>query len=111
MKQFTLPDQGGVIIVASLIVNTPSAPAPGGVTSSNNQGIWAVDTDGLLKQVVRTGQSLTVNGVPKTITGLTIFNAAKSSAGQTRHFNNAGDLLYKAAFNDGTTGIVQSVFP
>jgi len=28
-----------------------------------------------------------------------------------RHFNNPGDLMYKATFTDGSTAIVQSVFP
>jgi len=106
--QFTLPDQGGVIVLAKLV---SGKPGPGGVTSSNNIGIWAVDTDGVLKQIIRTGDSLTVNGKAKTITKLSIFTAPKTCTGQTRHFNNPGDMIYTAGFNDGTSGIVQSVLP
>ncbi len=110
-SQFVLPDQGGVVVLAKLVSGTPASPGPGGVISTNNQGIWAVDTDGLLKQVIRTGDGLTVNGRAKVISGLTIFNAPTASTGQTRHFNNAGDLTYKATFTDGSSSIVQSVFP
>jgi len=104
-SQFVLPDQGGVIILATLSTGT------GGVTAGNNQGIWAVDTNGILKQVIRTGDGLTVNGTAKVISALSIFNAPKTATGQTRHFNNPGDLTYKATFTDKSTGFVQSVFP
>jgi uncharacterized repeat protein (TIGR03803 family) len=109
--QFVLPDQAGVAFLANLVSGTPAAPAPGGVISANNAGIWAVDTSGVLKRIIRKGDSLTYKGVVKTVSGLTIFNAPAASTGQTRHFNNPGDLIYKATFTDGSSGIVQSVFP
>jgi hypothetical protein len=70
-----------------------------------------VGTDGLLTEIIRTGEGLTVNGSPKIVSALTIFNAPGASTGQTRHFNNPGDLIYKVTFTDGSTSIVQSVFP
>jgi len=103
--QFVLPDQGGVVLLATLVTGT------GGVVASNNQGIWAVDTDGLLKQVLRTGEALAVRGSTKIIYAISIFNAPAASTGQTRHFNNAGDLVYTVMFTDRSTSIVQSVFP
>ena len=105
ISQFVLPQQGGVVLLATLKTGV------GGVAATNSTGIWGVDIDGLLKQIIRTGQSLTVNGAAKTITALTIFNSPTASTGQTRHFNNAGDLTYKATFNDGSSWIIQSVFP
>ncbi len=105
LTQFVLPDQGGVIILATLKTGT------GGVTTTNNTGIWAVGTNGLLTQIIRTGNALTVNGTVKIISGLAIFNAPAASTGQTRHFNNPGDLTFKATFTDGSTSIVQSMFP
>jgi hypothetical protein len=83
----------------------------GGVVSTNSTGIWAVGTNGLLTQVIRTGNGLTVNGSAKVISGLAIFNAPAASTGQTRHFNNPGDLIYKATFTDGSSGFVETVFP
>jgi hypothetical protein len=103
--EFVLPDQGGVVMLATLVTGT------GGVITSNDQGIWAVDTDGLLKQIIRTGEALTINGNTRVISALSIFNAPTASTGQTRHFNSAGDLAYKVSFTDKTTSIVQSVFP
>ena len=111
LPQFVLPDQGGVILLATLNVPTPTVPAPGGVTAFNNQGIWAVDTSGTLKQIIRKGDALTVNGKAKTILALAIFNTPTASTGQTRHFNTPGDLMYKATFTDGSISVVQSVFP
>lgn len=52
-----------------------------------------------------------MNGSAKTVSTLTIFTAPAAATGQTRHFNNPGDLMYKATFTDGSTAIVQSVFP
>lgn len=104
-SQFVLPDQGGVIFLATLVTGT------GGVLATNNQGIWAVDTNGVLKQIIRTGSALTVNGSTKIISTVAIFNAPAASTGQARHFNSPGDLTYKVTFTDGVSGFVQSVFP
>jgi hypothetical protein len=104
-SQFVLPDQGGVVILATLAIGT------GGVVTADNHGIWAVGTNGLLTQIIRTGEALSINGSPKTISGLTIFNAPIASTGQTRHFNSSGDLIYKIIFTDGSTSIVQSALP
>jgi hypothetical protein len=115
--QFVLPDQGGVVILANLNSGTPAkkkvaaVPGPGGVTAGNNQGIWGVGADGVLRQIIRTGDALTVNGSEKVVSALDIFYAPAFSTGQTRHFNNPGDLVYLLDFTDGTSAIVQSVFP
>jgi len=116
-SQFVLPDQGGVVFLANLNSGSPrtrlaaAVPGPGGVTASNSQGVWGVDTDGLLKQIIRSGDTLSINGGAKVIASLSIFNPPAASAGQTRHFNNAGDLTYEATFTEGSSAIVQSVIP
>jgi hypothetical protein len=104
-SQFVLPDQGGVVILVTLTIGR------GGVLSTNDHGIWAVGTDGILREIIRTGEALSVNGTPKIISAITIFNAPSASTGQSRHFNAPGDLLYKVGFTDGTTSIVQSALP
>jgi len=103
--QFVLPNQGGVVFVANLVTGR------GGVIGSNNQAIWAQDSSGALKQLIRKGDGLTVNGKAKTVSALTIFSAPANATGQTRHFNDAGDLVYKITFTDGSISLVQSVFP
>ena len=105
ISQFVLPEQGGVVILASLLSGR------GGVIPSNSQGIWGVDTDGFLKQIARSGDALMVNGIAKTISNVSIFNAPSASTGQTRHFNNPGDLTFKVTFTDHSSAIVQAVFP
>ena len=109
--QYVLPNQGGVIILANLVAGTAAVPGPGGVVAVNSQGIWAQDTNGVLKQIIRKGDGLTVNGKAVAVSALTIFSAPATATGQTRHFNSAGDILYKASFSDGSTAIIQSVFP
>ena len=99
---FALPDQGGVAIIATLNIGG------GGVTATNKTGIWAVDTDGDLQLIARTGATL--DG--KVITKLSFLPIAAGVSGQTRSFNaNTGDLLYKATFADGSTGIYKVIFP
>jgi uncharacterized repeat protein (TIGR03803 family) len=95
--QFVLPDQGGVLILSKL--------------SGGTVGIFGVDTGGLLKQIIRTGQALTVNGAAKKISTLAIFGTPVASTGQSRHFNQAGDIAYLATFTDKSTAIIQSDFP
>ena len=109
--QCVLPDQGGIIFLASLKTGTTLVPALGGVVSSNNQGIWAEDTNGILKQILRKGDALTVNGATKIVSSISIFSAPTGFSGQTRHFNDRGDLGYKVTFTDGSNSFVQSVFP
>ena len=55
--------------------------APGGVVAANCQGLWAVDASGILRQVIRTGDIVTVSGSAKTVLTLTIFTAPAASTG------------------------------
>ena len=80
----------------------------GGVDNSNNIGIWAVDTAGDLQLIVRKGDTL--DG--KVITTLTFLPQPAGVSGQSRSFSQStGDLLYKATFVGGSTGIYKVVFP
>ena len=97
-SQVALPDQGGVVILANL--------TSGFANSSNNLGIWAVDSSGQLQLIVRLGDTLDVNG--KTIKTISFLAPATSAAGQTRYFSQStGNLIYKATFTDGTWGYYQ----
>ncbi len=80
----------------------------GSVDATNNIGIWAVDTNGELQLIARTGATL--DG--KVITKLSFLPVASGVSGQTRNFSQStGDLLYKATFADGSSGIYKVVFP
>ena len=99
-NQFVLPDRGGVMFLGTLTAGS------GGVAGANAQGVWAVDTLGRLKLVVRTGDTLNIDGDVKTISTLTIF----SPGVQSSHFNRSGGIIYRATFTDGTQGLI-AVFP
>jgi len=103
--QLVLPDQGGPVFVANL------ASGAGGITTGNSQGIWAVDTNGRINLVARTGDAVVIDGKTKFIKSLSIFATSAATVGQTRSFNASGDLIYKVAFTDNTQAIIQIVFP
>jgi hypothetical protein len=95
----SLPDQGGVVILAN-ISGLPGA----------KQGIWAVDTGGTLRLVIREGDWEPTSG--KTIKKLTFMPVVKGVSGQTRGFSqDTGDIAYFAQFTDGSFGICTKIFP
>ena len=97
-NQIAIPDQGGVVILATL--------------ANNQQGIWAQDTSGNLKMIARQGAALNVGGTNKTISSLSFMNATNPTSGQTRNFSqDTGNILYLATFTDGTQVGVKVVFP
>lgn len=99
-SQFVLPDQGGVAFLANVVGNT--------IFSTNNQGIWAVDTSGNLQLIMQKGGK--ING--KTITALSFLTTANAEAGQRRYYaQTTGDLMIKCTFSDSTWAIVRVVFP
>lgn len=101
--ELALPNQGGVVFLATLNTNAAAA-----VTTANNQGIWAVDTNGNLQLIVRSGDM--ING--KTITSLKFLPALLYVNGQARSFSqNVGDLVYEATFSDKSSGIFSVTFP
>lgn len=113
--QFALADQGGasnqggVILLANLILSS------GGVTAANAQGVWAVDTAGALHLVIRNGDIQNVNGVSRTVTGISFLASPASPAyagGQTRSFDQTtGDMLFRLTYKDGSSSVIKVVFP
>jgi hypothetical protein len=91
---------GGVLFLATL--------SGTGVTTANNTGLFAVDNNGVLQLIVRTGDVIGA----KTITALTFLPAETLVNGQTRSFSpSTGDLVYNATFSDKSQAIFNVVFP
>jgi sugar lactone lactonase YvrE len=89
---------GGISFIATLAAgNSP-------VNASNNTGLWAQNSAGALVLVARTG----ANPTP-TLRNFTIFNAEPGQIGQSRHFNNSGDLVLTATFGNASTGIYRAI--
>ena len=102
-KSFALPDQSGLIFVAKI--------AGSGVTLENNLGLWAVDLDGNVQLIQRTGNDVTIENKKKRIASFTILEPVRFAQGQSRHFTTAGELVYLARFTDGTSAILRAMFP
>ena len=98
IQQFALPNTGRLVFMASLT---------GAVSSDSNQGIWAIDAAGQVRLIVRKGGGLMIDGAAKQITSLTLLTGASETASQSRAFNDASQVVYKAGFSDGTYGIFQ----
>lgn len=96
--QIALPDQGGVLINGS---------------AGSTQGIWAQDSTGTLKLIVKRGGTVAVNGTNKVISSFSFLDPTyESIEGQTRCFSqNTGNLIFNAWFTDGQQAILKVTFP
>jgi len=98
--QIAYPDEGGIAFLGTL------ATGPGGTTTANNTGLWSSPSPGAPPVlVVRTGDSLDIGGVAKTVSAIGIFSPSPSTAGAVRGFNSLGRLAFKLTFIDGSSGI------
>jgi hypothetical protein len=73
----------------------------GGVTISNDGGLWIVGTNGDALLVAREGDTL----AGRTISSLSILANSGGSDGRGRAINEFGQLAYRASFTDGAQGI------
>ena len=104
-SKLVLPDQGGVVFLANLVVGQ------GGVTLDNSLGLWAVDTAGQLKLIVRKGGTMMVDSQKKIISAISVFQGGSEVLAQSRSFNRQGDLVYQVTFTDGSQGVYKVIFP
>lgn len=97
--------------IAFLTNLVTTAGNPGGVTSSNDQCLYATDVAGNLILVAREGFALPGDPVGgRTVTSI-IFgaginnNATNGQDGRGVFFNDAGQLVYNIGFSDGNSGV------
>ena len=80
-----------------------------GVNELSDRGIWATDSFGTLRLVVRKGQSLEVAPNEfRTIQFLSFATGASTSENSQLGFNDRGQVVFHAAFTDGTSGVFVS---
>jgi hypothetical protein len=80
------------------------------VTSANDQGLWAADSNGVLRLVTREGDQVT----GKTLRTFKLLEAIPGSPGQRRSWTTsdpAATLIYLASFTDGTSAIITTTIP
>jgi hypothetical protein len=101
-NSFALPDgERGPIFEATL------AKGGGAVNASNDMGLWAVDSLGEVRLLVR--EQDVVEG--KMLKSFSALQAVSGSAGVRRSFNNAGQLVYRAYFSDGSQSVMKVQVP
>ena len=99
-NQIVLPDEAGIAFIAKLATGT------GGVTTSNNTGLWAAPVPGEQPAlVIRVGDSFSVGGVAKTVSTIGVFSSSTNTAGAGRSFNAFGDLILKLTLTDKSSGL------
>jgi hypothetical protein len=103
-RSVALPDNGRPLFAAQLRPGTGSPVT----THSNDDTLWAVNSFGGVRLVVREGVT-TVSG--KTVKKFTALSAVNGSAGQTRSHNADGGVVYRAIFTDGVQGVVRVQVP
>ena len=104
-----LPDGGvGPVFTATLLAKTNGvSPGPGGVTAMNDSGLWAVDSTGAARLLLREGQTL----AGRTVLRFTALATIAGSPGQTRSFNAHRTIVASLGFSDRTEAIVQIKVP
>ena len=78
-------------------------------TAANKTGLWAVDSQGTLRRLMRTGDSLTMGGAR--IASLSLLGALPGSYGATRSYNALGSVALLATFADRSQKILRVDIP
>ena len=82
------------------------------VTATNNQGLWAIDSAGTLQLLLRTGQTVAVNGsshMVKSFVALTPPNG--SAGGAAAGFDDDQHATALATFIDGAEMLLDIAIP
>lgn len=79
----------------------------GGVDGGNDAGVWAVDSAGALRLLFRERDPI----AGRVLASFTVLKAVAGSPGTTRAFNDAGQVIWRAAFSDGTSAIMVTTVP
>ncbi|WP_425397365.1 DUF7453 family protein [Aeoliella sp.] len=82
------------------------------VVFQNNQALFVEDTNGVLHFVARKGETIDVDDGPgvdeRTIAAFGFWNGSGNEDGLRSSFNDSGQLVFSAAFTDGTGGVFVS---
>lgn len=83
----------------------------GGVTNANRRGIWAQDSKGKLRLVLRQGQTVAVGGKARTIARFVALQTAAHVTGTSRGTDPNGVIYAHAYFTDGTEAALELTLP
>jgi len=105
LNQMALPGDGQPILNATLALGS------GGVTTSNDNGLWVMNGLGELRLAVREGDVFTLGGSPRTVTTIQSLGSGSSAAVGARIFTADGTLKIQVGFTDGTQGFIEVLVP
>ena len=100
---FALPDGIGPVFIAQVKGRA--------VNGGNKVGLWAADSAGTLRQLLRTGDSITLPTGATTLKGFTLLNALSGSLGARRSYSSNGSLAVQATFADRTQALLRIDVP
>jgi uncharacterized repeat protein (TIGR03803 family) len=79
----------------------------GSITTANDSGLWAVDSSGVLRSLVREGELLQ----GKTVKSIQVLEPVSGTSGLTRAFNSRHQIIWKGTFTDQTAAVVLTTVP
>jgi hypothetical protein len=98
-----LPGGGGGVLILGFMQQ-----GPGGITKTNDNGLWATDAAGALHLVLQEG---TTQIAGKTVKSFKALKTSSGSPGQTRAFDARKDLVANVVFTDGFQALVHRALP
>lgn len=94
----------GPVFVGKLTGTRAGTPS----TRTNDAGVWAVDSAGTVRLIVRTGEAFDAT---RKIVSLTLLNNVLGSPTQRRSITAEGEIIYRATLDDGAQAIVKVLVP
>jgi hypothetical protein len=81
------------------------------LNATNNLGLWAVDSTGVLRRLLSDGDSMTVGGVSKRLKTFRALTPSTSLGGVASGYDNTGDVSVLATFTDRSAALVNVPVP
>ena len=74
-------------------------------------GLWACESNGEVREIIRTGQSIAVGSTTKLLRSFDALKLVPRSPSQPRSYNDQGRIVYRATFADGEQAILKAPLP
>ena len=82
-----------------------------GVNGSSKLGLWAVDSGGTVRMILRAGQDIQTPTGTKQVASFTVLNSLPGSFGAQRSYNSTGAVAVQATFTDRSQAILRLDVP
>lgn len=81
------------------------------VTAQNKLGLWAVDSGGFVKEILRTDEEVHFPNGTKRLRSFTLLNSLPGSFGARRSYNSTRSVAVQATFSDRSQAILRVDLP